>query len=109
MHYGHQQLEDMIGLMDHHPQVYVDLGGIQWWYPRGYFYEQLQAPVGSGHGKRVMFGSDQMLFPDLVEYSIRVIEEAPFLTDAQKRDSCYNNVARFLRLDEAEIERHHGR
>jgi predicted TIM-barrel fold metal-dependent hydrolase len=38
-----------------------------------------------------------------------VIEEAPFLNSAQKRDILYNNAARFLRLPQAEIDRHHGR
>ena len=35
--------------------------------------------------------------------------ETPFLTAAQKRDIFYNNAARFLRLSDAQIARHHGR
>ena len=54
-----------------------------------------------------MFGSDQMVWPETIGRSIRVIEEAPFLSDQQKRDILYNNAARFLRLSEEEIERHH--
>jgi uncharacterized protein len=57
----------------------------------------------------VMFGSDQMVWPGVIERSIVVIEEAPFLSEEQKRDILYNNAARFLRLSEAEIARHHGR
>jgi len=56
-----------------------------------------------------MFGSDQMVWPGLIERSIQVIEEAPFLSDTQKRDILYNNAARFLRLTKAEIDKHHGR
>jgi predicted TIM-barrel fold metal-dependent hydrolase len=56
-----------------------------------------------------MFGSDQMVWPGLIERSIQVIESAPFLTEQQKRDVLYNNAARFLRLSDAEIARHHGR
>ena len=37
------------------------------------------------------------------------IGEAPFLSVEQKRDIFYNNAARFLRLSEEEIARHHGR
>jgi hypothetical protein len=37
------------------------------------------------------------------------IEAAPFLSEQQKRDILYNNAARFLRLSDAEIARHHGR
>lgn len=53
-----------------------------------------------------MFGSDQMVWPEAMERSIAVIEKAPFLTAAQKRDIFYNNAARFLRLDTATIKRH---
>jgi hypothetical protein len=45
----------------------------------------------------------------VIERSIQVIEDAPFLTAAQKRDILYNNAARFLRLSPAEIVRHHGK
>jgi uncharacterized protein len=45
----------------------------------------------------------------VIERAVAVIEEAPFLSDEQKRDILYNNAARFLRLTEEEIARHHGR
>jgi predicted TIM-barrel fold metal-dependent hydrolase len=50
-----------------------------------------------------------MVWPGMIEHSIRVIEEAPALTAEQKRDILYNNAARFLRLSQADIDRHHGR
>ena len=37
-----------------------------------------------------------------------VIRQAPFLSEQQKRDILYDNAARFLRLDQATIERHQG-
>jgi predicted TIM-barrel fold metal-dependent hydrolase len=56
-----------------------------------------------------MFGSDQMIWPELIDAAVRSLNEAPFLTSEQRRDIFYNNAARFLRLSEAEIARHHGR
>ncbi len=56
-----------------------------------------------------MFGSDQLTWPGVIEPAIAVIEEAPFLSEEQKRDILYNNAARFLGLSEEEIARHHGR
>ena len=53
-----------------------------------------------------MFGSDQMIWPGVIERSIKVIEEAPFLDRKQKRDIFYNNAARFLRFSKQEIARH---
>lgn len=108
MHYGTPFIDEMIGMLQHYPQLYVDLGGIQWGYPREYFYAQLKQFIDAGYANRVMFGSDPVQWPGVIEPSIRIVEEAPFLTEEQKRDILYNNAARFLRLSEAEIARHHG-
>ena len=48
-----------------------------------------------------------MVWPETIERSIQVIEEAPFLSDRQMRDILYNNAARFLRLKDDEIVLHH--
>jgi predicted TIM-barrel fold metal-dependent hydrolase len=55
-----------------------------------------------------MFGSDQMVWPGTIERAITVIEDAPFLSEEQKRDIFYNNAARFLRLSKEDIARHHS-
>ena len=55
-----------------------------------------------------MFGSDQMVWPGVIERSIAVINDAPFLSAAQKRDILYNNAARFLRFSKEDMARHRG-
>ena len=72
------------------------------------FYRFLRELVEAGYGDRIMFGSDQMIWPGIIEPSIRAIEESDFLTKAQRRDIFYNNAARFLRLTAEEIARHHA-
>jgi len=109
MHYGSPLIEDTIAMLGAYPRIYVDLGGIQWFYPRDHFYRQLQQLVEAGFGDRVMFGSDAMTWPGVIEPSIAIIEDAPFLTEAQKRAILYDNAARFLGLSEETIARHHGR
>jgi predicted TIM-barrel fold metal-dependent hydrolase len=47
-------------------------------------------------------------WPGLIERSIAVIDEAPFLSEQERRDILYHNAARFLRLSEEEIARHHA-
>jgi predicted TIM-barrel fold metal-dependent hydrolase len=106
MHAGFPMLDDTLALIYAHPQVYVDTGVIVYTQPRPAFYRYLQALVEAGFGNRIMFGSDQMVWPETIERSIAVIEEAPFLTPQQKRDILYNNAARFLRLDEATLAKH---
>lgn len=108
MHAGFPMLDDLLALMYAHPQVYVDVGVIVYTQPRPAFYRHLQGIVQAGFGKRVMFGSDQMVWPGVIERAIAVIREAPFLDEEQQRDILYNNAARFLRLSDEEIARHHG-
>jgi predicted TIM-barrel fold metal-dependent hydrolase len=101
MHAGWPMIDDTLALMWTHPQVYVDTGVIVTALPRPEFYRYLQRIVESGFGKRVMFGSDQMVWPGAIEKGVDVIEQAPFLSPDQKRDILYHNAARFLRLDGA--------
>jgi hypothetical protein len=108
MHAGFPMLDDTLALLYAHPQVYLDTGVIVYTQPRAAFYRYLQALVEAGFANRIMFGSDQMVWPETMERSIRVIEEAPFLSAQQKRDILYNNAARFLRLDPETIRRHHA-
>ena len=108
MHAGFPMLDDMLAVLYAHPQVYVDVGIIVYGQPRPAFYRYLQALVDAGFGKRVMFGSDQMVWPETLERAIAVINDAPFLSAAQKRDILYNNAARFLRLSKDDIARHRG-
>lgn len=107
MHAGYPMLDDLLTALYTHPQLYIDIGVIVYTQPRPAFYRYLQAIIDAGFGNRVMFGSDNMIWPESIERAIRVIEEAPFLDDHQKRDIFYNNAARFLRLSDAEISRHH--
>lgn len=108
MHAGYPMLDDLLTVMYAHPQVYVGIGVIVFTQPRPAFYRYLERIVESGFGKRVMFGSDHMVWPETIERSIRVVEEAPFLSTEQKRDILYNNAARFLRLRDEEVARHHS-
>jgi hypothetical protein len=101
MHAGWPFLDEMVGLMWAHPQVYVDVGVISWALPRREFHQYLRRLVDAGFGKRIMFGSDNMIWPDAVRIAIENVEAADFLSAAQKRDIFYNNAARFLRLPAA--------
>jgi uncharacterized protein len=104
MHAGWPMLDDMLATLYSHPQLYVDLGVICYMIPKKEFYFYLQRLVNAGFSKRIMFGSDNMVWPQAIEKGIQTIYKAPFLTAAQKRDILFNNAARFLRLSEKEIK-----
>jgi predicted TIM-barrel fold metal-dependent hydrolase len=100
MHAGWPMLNEMIALLAMYPEVYAEVAGINWLLPRKEFHRYLRGLVEAGFGKRIMFGSDGAMWPQVIGIGIEAIESADFLTEAQKRDILYNNAARFLRLDE---------
>jgi uncharacterized protein len=95
---GFPYRDEMIAMMYQYPQLYADVSTITWVIPRTAFYDYLEALVRAGLGKRIMFGSDQMVWPEKISAAVEAIEQAPFLTNEQKEDIFYNNAARFLRL-----------
>jgi uncharacterized protein len=108
MHAGWPMLEDLLAVLWTHPQVYVEVGAISWALPRVEFHRYLRRIMEAGFGKRVLFGSDQMVWPETLEMAIESIESADFLTAEQKRDIFFKNAARFLQLSQEQVDAMHG-
>lgn len=100
MHAGWPYLDDIIALLYAHPQVYVDVAVINWFIPKAEFHAYLKRIVEAGFADRVMYGSDQMIWPQSIKTSVENIKTADFLTEQQKEDIFYNNAARFFQLDQ---------
>ncbi|WP_324721633.1 amidohydrolase family protein [Salinimicrobium sp. HB62] len=98
---GYPYAEEMIAMMYQYPQLYADVSTITWVIPRPAFYDHLEAFMRAGLGKRIMFGSDQMVWPEKIGAAVEAVQEAPFLSLAEKQDIFYNNAARFLQLHNA--------
>ena len=86
--------------MGMYQQVHMDVGTI--WllgsFNRAAIDDWFREMLSHDLGKRIMFGTDQMQWPDAIGMAIEVIESVKFLTEEQRRDIFYNNAARFLRL-----------
>ena len=101
MHAGYPMIDNMLTLLQANSHVYVDVAGLIWSYPIKEVNRYIERLVDGGFEDRVMFGTDQLLWPKLMAYSISIIQNADYLTPGQKRDILYNNAARFLRLEPA--------
>src|ERR1700738_3411201 len=99
MHAGYPMIDNMLTLLQANSHVYVDVAGLIWSYPIKEVNRYIARLGDGGLWDRVMFGTDQLLWPKLMAYSIGIIQNADYLTSEQKRDILYNNAARFLRLD----------
>ena len=98
MHMGFPWMEETKAIMHIYPQVYADIGAIVWTRAGTDFYSYLKSFMEAGFGKRIMFGTDQMAWPDAIPLAIKTIENAPFLTEEQKQDIFYNNAVKFYNI-----------
>lgn len=98
MHAGWPLADAMIAVMYAHPQLYVDIGIIDYAYPERGFYDYLKRLIDAGFEDRIMFGSDNMVWPDAIGAAIERIRRAPFLSERQRRLILHDNAARFLRI-----------
>jgi len=105
MHAGWPYLDEIVGLLYAHPQVYIDIAVINWVLPRKEFHQYLRRIVEAGYGDRIMYGSDEMQWPQSIQVSVENILSADFLTRKEKEDILYNNAARFLKLSSEEMKK----
>ncbi|PWK78440.1 hypothetical protein LX99_02284 [Mucilaginibacter oryzae] len=99
MHAGYPLVDNMIALMGANAYVYVDIAGLIWSYSQVEVNAYLKRLVQAGFGKRIMYGTDMLIWPKLIETSLSIIENADYLSEEQKRDILFNNAVRFFRLD----------
>lgn len=109
MHAGWPYIHETVAMMYSYPELYVDIGVLSWALPRPAFHAALRSLFDAGLGDRVLFGTDQMLWPGALGLAIGAVEAVPFLSQQEKRNILYHNAARFLELDQVQIDRHHGR
>ncbi|WP_288369756.1 amidohydrolase family protein [uncultured Algoriphagus sp.] len=103
MHAGGEDWpEHAIRLMAYYPQLYTDIAVLLWVEPntQRYVADFLRNIKHAGYLDRVMFGSDQMIWPYAIEKSIEFLEGLDFLTEEDKEGIFYGNAARFLKLEE---------
>lgn len=104
MHAGYPMIDELIALMGANAYVYLDIAGFIWSYPLDEINYCIKRLVQAGFGKRIMYGTDFMIWPRLFETSISVIENAQYLSKEQKRDILFNNAVRFFRLDKNQFD-----
>lgn len=105
MHGGWPYVDDVKAMMFAHPNLYVDIAVVNWILPQEELNTYLKSIINAGFGDRIMFGSDQMVWPEVITVGIESLNNADFLTLDQKEDIFFNNAAKLLRLSEEEISK----
>ncbi len=104
MHAGYPYLDSTLALMNAYPKIYADLAAIDWLLPRAEFQRYLSSLMRAGMGKRLMYGTDGIVWPDAFGIAIENVNSTPSLSPGEKADIFYNNAARFLQLNHATAE-----
>jgi predicted TIM-barrel fold metal-dependent hydrolase len=102
---GYPFADRMIAMLYQYPRLHADLSTITWLIPREAFHDYLRRLVRAGFTERLMFGSDQMVWPETIGMAVEAIQPADFLTAEQKCDIFFNNAVRFFRLDAAALRK----
>ncbi|GGY54934.1 amidohydrolase family protein [Parvularcula lutaonensis] len=99
IHAGWPFTDDLLAMLYAFPQLYVDTGVLQIATTRAEYHAFLKRLVDAGFVDRIMYGTDQMNWPGLIDEGINAINDAPFLTYEQKKMILHDNAARFLRME----------
>lgn len=105
MHGGWPYVDDVKAMLYAHPNLYVDIAVINWILPQEELNTYLKSLINAGFGDRIMYGSDQMVWPEVITIGVQSVNNADFLTLEQKEDIFFDNAAKFLRLSEGEISK----
>ncbi len=100
MHSGEVYYEEAVRLMVQYSNVYSDLGVLLWVnpLPKSYAVDFLKRAKVAGVLDRVMFGSDQMVWPEAISRSVDYLNSLDFLTKEEKANIFFYNAKEFFSL-----------
>jgi predicted TIM-barrel fold metal-dependent hydrolase len=108
MHSGSHFYERTAMLMVQYPNLYSDIAIMNWYTNAEVFLVPfLKLAKEYQVLDRVMFGTDQMIWPEAIKMAIEKVQSLDFLTLKEKEDIFYMNAARFLNLSDETIAKHH--
>ena len=88
-------------MMNMYPQLYTDISIINWMPGMEPVLESfLRQAKQMKMLDRVLFGTDQMIWPEAIGVAVNRINSLDFLTAEEKADIFYNNAADFLGLED---------
>lgn len=101
MHAGENFYENTLRMMDGYPNLYADLGVEMWLHPmtKDFAIKFLKSAKEYRVLDRVMFGSDQMVWPEAITNSIDFLNALDFLTKEEKEMIFYKNAKKFLGIN----------
>jgi hypothetical protein len=98
MHMGWPFFDHALYMLYAYENVYLDTAVVNWILGRQVFDRILREAVDTVGSDRILFGSDQMLWPQMIGPAVSSIRDASYLTETDKHNILWGNAARLLGL-----------
>jgi predicted TIM-barrel fold metal-dependent hydrolase len=95
-HMGYPFTEHASYMLYAHSNVYLDVAVVNWCLGRAGFQSLLRQVFETVGPDKILFGSDQMNVPQMIPVGVSAIQEAPFLSEEDKRKILGDNARRLL-------------
>jgi len=99
-HMGWPSIDHALYMLSAYENVYLDTAVVDWIVGNEMFNRMLKEAVDTVGSDRILFGSDQMVWPQMITPAVESIRNATFLTDQDKLNILGENARRLLRIVE---------
>jgi len=97
-HMGWPYYDHALYMLFTYENLYLDTGIVNWILGKELFNRMLKEAVESVGSDRILFGTDQMVWPQMITPAVESIRDAPFLSDQDKRNILGENARRLLKI-----------
>jgi uncharacterized protein len=78
--------------------VYLEVGAVVWLFPK-LTLRMVRETIDAIGSDRLLFGTDQMLWPQMISKSVEIISNAPNLSQEEKKQILWENSANLFRAE----------
>ncbi|MBO6586232.1 MAG: amidohydrolase family protein [Gracilimonas sp.] len=100
MHMGWPFFDEGLYMLSTYPNVYMETSVAVWLLGDELFNRLLKEAVATAGSDKILFGTLQMAWPQLIGKSVQTIREAPYLSQNQKDDILWDNAVRMFEIEE---------
>jgi predicted TIM-barrel fold metal-dependent hydrolase len=97
MHMGWPFPDHALYMLYAYPNVYLDTAVVNWILGQSVFDRMLKEAVQTVGSDRILFGSDQMAWPQMITPAVEAIKKADYLTENDKRRILSENAKELLK------------
>jgi predicted TIM-barrel fold metal-dependent hydrolase len=97
-HMGWPFYDHALYMLFAYENVYLDTAIVNWILGKQLFNRTLEEAVDTVGSDRILFGTDQMVWPQMITPAVESIRDAPFLSDQDKRNILGENARRLLKI-----------